>query len=227
MKTKKMIIAVLFCFSLINYNFSEYVNASTIDDIITFEEYSNTIIDAYSSENIQIEIIKPEHDITLTRAILNNDLQHVNENVEKIKSLSTIDNNAIEADVVWNTNPISRAMYGEATGTATYYGTDTSNALIPLSYTIRVTATIYGDINNCTILRAYQPSLNLISATGYDDYIKLLSYSSSIDNSSSTIANHCVYYTITCELKQVINIGAVTSWTKVNKTFPVTIKPFK
>lgn len=100
MKTKKMIIAVLFCFSLINYNFSEYVNASTIDDIITFEEYSNTIIDAYSSENIQIEIIKPEHDITLTRAILNNDLQHVNENVEKIKSLSTIDNNAIEADVV-------------------------------------------------------------------------------------------------------------------------------
>ena len=64
--------------------------------------------------------------------ILNNDLQHVNENVEKIKSLSTIDNNAIEADVVWNTNPISRAMYGEATGTATYYGTDTSNALIPL-----------------------------------------------------------------------------------------------
>lgn len=58
------------------------------------------------------------------------------------------------------------------------------------------------------------------------DYVRLISYSTKIDNSSSNINAHFVTYTITCELKQQTSIGGVTSWEKVNKTFSVKIKPF-
>lgn len=118
------------------------------------------------------------------------------------------------------------AMYDYVTDYADGTIVDTTNILIPRTCKIRVTATMYADIGNNNILSAGSPSLDVRSATGYDDYVRLISYSTKIDNSSSNINAHFVTYTVTCELKQQTSIGGVTSWEKVNKTFSVKIKPF-
>lgn len=227
MKNLKKFFTVFLSLVITLTSFTTFVSAADEGNEISFEEYASKISAAYLEEGVEIEPIKPQEEIIITEEMLANDLKNVHDNAEKIKADSTIDDESILATVDWNDNVITHAMYGNATGTATYNGTDISNPVIPRYFTIKVTAKVYGDINNCTILEAYSPSLTLTSATGYADYIKLSSYSTKIDNSSSKIANHNVKYTITCELKEETSVGAVNSWAKVKKTFSVTIKPFK
>lgn len=194
-------------------------------EFISFETYAQIMTEEYAKNGIEIEVIRPDEDKKITLAMLEEDLQKVDEICSDIKA---------SEEIVYEISPLNetltlpqrRSMYGTVTKSQQVTVRDGS-PIVPRSFTAEVTATIYGDINNGTILEGYAPSLRMVRATGYADYIVRKGYSTYIDNSSSTMTNHSITYEITCEVKEEISIGGTTSWAKVQKHLITKIKPWQ
>lgn len=92
---------------------------------------------------------------------------------------------------------------------------------------VKVKATLRVNAQSNSIIKANKPSLSVRSGNGFADYIKLISYTSSINNTSKSTVNHYASYNIKAELKKQISNAGLTTWTKVNKTIKVKMYPFK
>lgn len=217
----KRVAAIITCLSVFScLIFAVPVKAES--NIISFEKYAASLIDAYAEYGVEVEPIRPDNGTVLTEAMLATDLLRVPQIAAQIKASSQT---VVYVDIKGEFNHKTRAIYGTATGSDSVFVTG-GDPLFPRNATIKVTASVYANLNSYSILEAYAPSLRLTRATGFADYIRRVSYSSRIDNSSSTLSDHNVKYTINCELKEETSLGGVSSWAKVYKTIEARIKPF-
>ena len=70
-----------------------------------------------------------------------------------------------------------------------------------------------------------EPTLRITAATGYDDYISLVSYDYSVSRNNTADAK--VTVNITCEVKESVSIGGIESWAYVTKNYSVSFTPLK
>lgn len=224
MRKKLLSLIMVFCFTL---GLTLTVSANDNSSVISYEHYSQTLIDAYEKHGVEIELY-PLQNYTYTQELLNDELSKIEENINRYNLLST---ELIEFEGYANELSDSRytgyAMYVTKTASATTTISDLSNPLLPCTCQVKVTANLYTDLQHNSILAAYAPTLVVMSGTGFDDWIELQSYTTSIDNSSSTTTNHYATYSITALLKTSVSVGGTTSWAKVTKNFNVKLYPFK
>lgn len=215
------------CFLLVFITMGQVVEASSDTNIISYETYSETLIQEYKKYDIEIEMQEIEGQI-YTQELLNEELQIVSDNATKMKKWADIPVE-LEGYASREDTPVinPRAMYVTKPVTASAKLTDLTMPTFPLSCTISVTADVYVNAQACSILKGYKPELEVTKATGFDDWIELVSYSTSINNSSTTVIDHYIKYTITAKVKKSVSIGGVTSWEKVSKNFNVKLYPFK
>lgn len=201
------------------------INAASMSSEISFEVYSSTLINKYSDYGVEIEMQPKDENFVFTQELLEEELGKVEKNVQNLTKGQTIFSPTIEA--YGNQSQITPfAMYATKTASNTYSYSNLSNPLYPLRATIKVNAPLYVDIQRNTIIEAGKPTLSVMSAVGYADYIELVSYSTSIDNSSSNISRDHADYYIICLLKEEMSIGGVTSWAKVTCSFVIEMNPF-
>ncbi len=194
---------------------------------IDFEYYSQTLISEYAKYGIEIEM-EPVEGFVYTQELLEFELAKVEDYAEKSKAFSDepVFATGYATDDI-NSSVSTCAMYTTISAYADGSFIDTEDKPFVYLCSYRVTASFYVDAQRNEILSAYAPSVEVMSATGYDDYASLQSYSVSIDNSSSTISKHNATYTMNVLFKKSLSIGGVTSWEKVSKTVVVTIYPFE
>lgn len=119
-----------------------------------------------------------------------------------------------------------RAMYGKVSGWSDSVALSTD--IFTSGYiVIRTHATFDADIQRNNIIKAYRPTLDARQAVTYDDYVKLLSYTVSINNSSSNMSKRYAQYNIKCEVKKSIAIGGTEAWAKEEQNYSTKIYPFK
>lgn len=192
------------------------------NSIIDFNYYSQTLIDKYAEYGVELEM-SPTENYIYTTDLLEYELSKVEENVRILNSSEPI----AEAIGYAENGVSTRAIYSTKTASAYSYITNTTIPTYPLTCRVKTTASFYVDLNSDTILNAYAPTLEVVSAIGYDDWIRLNSYTVSIDNSSSTMTNHHAIYYINATVKESVSIGGATAWTKVDESFTVKLYPFK
>lgn len=76
-----------------------------------------------------------------------------------------------------------------------------------------------------SIISVDEPTLRITAATGYDDYISLVSYDYSVSRNNTADAK--VTVNITCEVKESVSIGGIESWAYVTKNYSVSFTPLK
>lgn len=201
-------------------------NAQT-SEVITYEEYSEALIQEYSKYGIEVEMKEIPGSVYTTVA-LQAELLKVQTKVEHLKASTQFETMITDSTSVAE-SPVAepRAMYAYITASGTKTQWDLTDIIFPKTFTVKVTAELYVDVQRNNILSAGKPSLELMSATGYDDYISYISHTVSIDNSSTNINKHSVTYTVQAYVKESLSMGGVESWAKVQKSIVVTIKPFQ
>ena len=193
-----------------------YARAYANDSDITFEEYSIAVEKEYAKYGIEGGVYEPEGEFYCTYEMLQHDLAIIDElcqsemDYQKTASISE----AEKEDYVSPT-----AMRGTVTVTDTYLYSDLSLPTVPRSCTIQTTADIVVDYQGAYIAYAEKPTLEVLGATGYADWIEYVSHSTSINQSK-----HSVIMNITCKIKKETSVGFVTSWSKQEISYVATFK---
>lgn len=220
MKMNKKIISMLtlVCFIMC---FMQMTCTAYADDhsVISFEEYSETLINEYEKYGITVEM-EPLPNVSYTKELLEKELNNVENNIEEInkRQFTTVEvNNELS-----NTGITPRAMYYDKNFT---FNITKGNS--PLLYTVKVTNKLQLDAQRDRIIKGYKPTIKMTAAVGYADYLVYKSHTISIDNSSSNIKKRFASYNIKVEVKEEISIGGVTAWEKHTDTIHTSIFPFK
>lgn len=223
MRTKGINILTILVYTMISlFTMSQPVQAAT-SEIITYEEYSDTIAKKYLEYGIETEMEPVSSGYVYTRELLNNELESI---PVKVKYLKEWENKPVEiegnSEDEKKSGIVPYAMYLDKTCTA-------NKAIVDGLFTcsVKVKATLRVNAQSNSIIKANKPSLSVRSGNGFADYIKLISYTSSINNTSKRTVNHYASYNIKAELKKQISNAGLTTWTKVNKTIKVKMYPFK
>lgn len=186
------------------------------DEMVTFEAYSAAIEAVYAEYGLEGGVYEPDN-FSCTKTQLAEDILAVRAHAEQIIARETAPPAQITIDCEGTV--ATRAMYITKTLTNSHFHLDTSNKLFPISFTIETTVTFTIDAQNAAIVSASTPSLELTNGLGVDDWIEYVSHTISIDQTKKRAS-----MSITCKLKEVITIGATTSWSKFNHTYSTTFK---
>lgn len=105
------------------------------------------------------------------------------------------------------------------------YITDMSLPIVPRYFEVQTTVDILTELLSYSIISVDEPTLRITAATGYDDYISLVSYDYSVSRNNTADAK--VTVNITCEVKESVSIGGIESWAYVTKNYSVSFTPLK
>lgn len=202
--------------------FSINTNAATI---IGYDEYSTAIIDEYARYGVELEMKPLDNGYVYTKELLNKELLKVEENVRKIKESRVVISSGLGSSEGGNISEYS--MYGNKNCSAQKTITDISNPLYPCYCQILIKAKVRVDYQNNHVIKGYRPTLSAQSAVVFDDYVKLLSYKATVNNSSKKSKKHYINYSLKVELKKSISIGGVQAWQKESHTTSAKMYPFK
>lgn len=103
--------------------------------------------------------------------------------------------------------------------------TDMSLPIVPRYFEVQTTVDILTELLSYSIISVDEPTLRITAATGYDDYISLVSYDYSVSRNNTADAK--VTVNITCEVKESVSIGGIESWAYVTKNYSVSFTPLK
>lgn len=224
-------LSVLFILSSIN---AQVFAANSSLQQITFNEYYSAIQDRFESYGIRWEGVSTNNlypDYVYTQEDLNEALEQADEYCEAILSPSQtlICVDAIETSDVALTSTETAlpkgVMYHTYTLTASNTITDMSLPIVPRYFEVQTTVDILTELLSYSIISVDEPTLRITAATGYDDYISLVSYDYSVSRNNTADAK--VTVNITCEVKESVSIGGIESWAYVTKNYSVSFTPLK
>lgn len=220
--TGKRIISILSCIIFI-YTIMAHPISAFADTQIDYETYSQKIKEKYAEFGINLETQEIDNKFIYTEEQLNRELEKISENGPQYAS-NYIHNVLSESDI----SIMPSAMYGTVSAQAESYLFQ-PDLFISGTAKIRTTASIYVDLQRNSIIKGYSPTLEVREALGgYADYVRLIDYTTRIDNSSTNIKNHFITYFMTIELKVEYNIGGgAIGWSKEERSHVETLHPFK
>lgn len=189
-----------------------YAAAYESNQYVTLEEYSAAIEAEYAEYGIEGGVFEPEGEFLCTHETLQSDLAIVKEYCENYVKRQQM---PIMVEPETEPSISSRVMRGTVTMTDSYIYFDTSVPVMPLWCKIETTVDIVVDYQGAYIVYANTPTLEVTEALGFDDWIEYVSHSTTIDQE-----NHRVTMDITCKVKEEVSLGAVTSWAKIDITYP-------
>lgn len=203
--------------------------ATSPSETITFEEYYTAIQDYFASYGIVWEgdTTNPHPDYVYTTEDLDIALAQAHTYCEKIIATSTVSNptpSTTPVDIDNNLLPRS-VMYHTYSMKKSNRIFDLDLVIIPTEITIETSTDILTELLTYAIISFTEPSLRVTAATGYDDYIRLISYTHSVTKNNTS--NATLTLNITCEVKESITVGVVESWAYVEKSYSVSFSPLK
>lgn len=220
-KISKIFVSCLIVFSM----FIQPTSAFASETVISFAEYSRQIKEKYAEYGMNIEMTPISNDFVYTQELLDKELnklalygpQFVNKKINKSQILDNQNRNGTISP---------NAMYATVTCSAQsrLYQPD---IFIAATCEIRTTANLQVDIQGDRIVKAYTPTLDVRSAIGYADYIKLISYTTKFNNNATNRKDRCVVYNMVVELKVEVSISGVSAWSKEEKNHFEFLYPFK
>lgn len=208
---------------------STQVFAATAPETITFGEYYAAIQACFASYGIPWEgdTTNPCPDYVYTTEDLDIALAQAHAYCEKIITNYDIPEptqRAVTDEIYDSLLPYSTMYYTYSMTQSTHlFGI--SEPLVPREIVIETSTDILTELLTYAIISCTEPTLRVTAATGYDDYIRLISYTYSVTNNNSTKAK--LVLNITCEVKESITLGALESWAYVEKTYVVSFSPLK
>lgn len=170
-------------------------------------KYAAAIEKEYAKYGREGGVYEPEGEFICTYEILEKYLEVVGKICEEYVEGQSV-HTTIEPETDYSGVPLS--MIDRVTMTDEYTHFDLSMPMYPLSCTIETTADIDVDYQRSYIVCAYTPTLEMVAATGFDDWIEYISHVTQIDQDKDRVTMD-----ITCKVKQEISVGGVTSWSKI------------
>lgn len=208
--------AIGLAFAIMLGTMPAYAGAYANDSDITFEEYSIAVEKEYAKYGIEGGVYEPEGEFFCTYEMLQHDLAIIDELCQSdvdYQQTASVSETGKEEYV----SPT--AMRGTVTMTDTYIYSNLAQPTFPRSCTIQTTADIVVDYQGAYIAYAEKPTLEVLGATGYADWIEYVSHSTSINQSK-----HRVTMDITCKIKEETSVGMVTSWAKKQISYTAVFK---
>ena len=195
----------------------------------TYEEYYAAIQECFASYGIVWEgpTTNPDPDYLYTTKDLELALAQAHAYCKKATAdydISSTEQLSTKTDEAYDNFQPHSVMYYTYSMKQTTPIFDISNVLIPREIHIETSTDILTELRTYSIISCTEPSLRVLGATGYDDYIKLISYTYSVAKNNTTKAK--ITLNITCEVKESVTIGAVESWAYVEKSYAVRFSPF-
>ena len=194
----------------------------------TYEEYYAAIQECFARYGIVWEgpTTNPYPDYVYTTDDLELALAQAHAYCEKATAGYDIPTTALSAEVdeAYNNLQPHSVMYHTYSMKKSNHIFDMTLLGVPREITIETSTDILTELLTYSIISCSEPSLRVTGATGFDDYVKLLSYTYSVTKNNTTKAE--LVLDITCEVKESLTIGAVESWTYAEKSYTVRFSPF-
>lgn len=83
----------------------------------------------------------------------------------------------------------------------------------------KTTVDIDVDYQSANIVWVYEPTLEVMAATGFDDWIEYVDHSTDIEQDKNRVTMD-----ITCKIKQEMSLGTTTSWSKITISYPAVFR---
>lgn len=193
-----------------------YASSYENGQYVTFEEYSAAITEEYAKYGLEGGVYEPEGEFLCTYETMQNDLATVREFCE-----AYVENQPVSTANEPETKPAKSplVMIDTVTKEDMYTHVDLSLPVMPQTCTIKTTVDIDVDYQSANIVWVYEPTLEVMAATGFDDWIEYVDHSTDIEQDKNRVTMD-----ITCKIKQEMSLGTTTSWSKITISYPAVFR---